>query len=111
MMNVTRVNHGGGSHVEPPFDESWNDLTKLEWATAVSLADAGLPPDAVKVVPTSAGRIIRRWGKEHVQRYAGRYDIAYGPGRGVTCSFGYHEARTYLQGVTLGARLARGLDS
>lgn len=42
-MDVARVEHEGGSHIEPPLSESWDDLTKLEWHAGVVRADTGLP--------------------------------------------------------------------
>lgn len=41
-MNVTRVNTGRGSHIEPPLNPDWPDLTKLEWKAAVVEMDTGL---------------------------------------------------------------------
>jgi hypothetical protein len=46
---VRRVRDECGSHIEPDFDESWDRLTKLRWNLAVTLLDAGLPPDAAEV--------------------------------------------------------------
>lgn len=42
-MDVARIEHDGGSRIEPPFSESWDDLTKLEWHAGVARVETGLP--------------------------------------------------------------------
>lgn len=41
-MEVRRVEHKGGSRIEPPVKESWDDFTKLRWKAGCVLADAGV---------------------------------------------------------------------
>lgn len=42
MNAVTRIAHeGGGSHVEPPLDQAWDELTKLRWHAEVVAVDTG----------------------------------------------------------------------
>lgn len=48
-MNVRRVENASGSHIEPPLDDSWDDLRKLCWHLAVTLHDAGLPQSGMVV--------------------------------------------------------------
>lgn len=41
-MIVTRVDEASGSHIEPPLDQAWDNLTKLTWKAAVVTLDTGL---------------------------------------------------------------------
>lgn len=38
---VQRVDDATGSHIEPPLDENWSDLQKLQWHAAVTALDTG----------------------------------------------------------------------
>lgn len=39
---VRRVVNGLSSHIEPPLEEDWSDLEKLQWNAAVATLDTGL---------------------------------------------------------------------
>ncbi|MGW5175924.1 hypothetical protein ACWERY_16370 [Streptomyces sp. NPDC004082] len=41
-MNVTRLHDATGSHIEPGFDQTWSEETKLRWHAAVVAHDTGL---------------------------------------------------------------------
>ncbi|MCX4605493.1 hypothetical protein OG402_34050 [Streptomyces anulatus] len=41
-MIVTQVHEASGSHIEPPLDQAWDELTKLTWKAAVVTLDTGL---------------------------------------------------------------------
>lgn len=46
---VRRVPTGTGSEIDPPLDDSWDDLTKLRWHLAATLLDASLAADSLSV--------------------------------------------------------------
>lgn len=41
-MEVTRVREGNHTWIEPPLDNSWDDLTRLRWHAAVTEHDCGV---------------------------------------------------------------------
>jgi len=43
--DVRRVKTTHGSHIEPPLNDDWTDLEKLQWHLAVTLHDSGKPAD------------------------------------------------------------------
>lgn len=43
-MKVERVETETGSRIEPPLDQRWDDLTKLQWKAAVVGLDCGVTP-------------------------------------------------------------------
>ena len=94
-MDVTRIEDATGSHIEPPLDETWDDLTKLTWHAAVITHDTGIPI--------------------HVGYYGGRYGIQVGDARsGGSHSLGgrsYDSAWTLIVGIHLGAQAAQGQAS
>lgn len=44
-MDVTRVQDDNGTHIEPPLDQAWDEVTKLRWHAAVVAHDIGLTVD------------------------------------------------------------------
>jgi hypothetical protein len=57
-MRVVRVETETGSHIEPPLDQDWDDLTKLRWHAAVVTYDTGIP------IEVYDGRYsVKRFGK------------------------------------------------
>lgn len=42
LPEVTRVDNGHGSHIEPPLEQTWTDGFKLAWHAAVVAHDTGL---------------------------------------------------------------------
>lgn len=48
---VRRVFTQGGSHIEPPFDENWDNLTKLRWQAAVM---CGFTNPCARTLPASS---------------------------------------------------------
>lgn len=90
-MNVTRVRDTTGDHIEPPLDESWDDLTKLRWHAAVVAHETGLSitvEDGAR--RTQDGTPIRGW-----------YGLSVGPIG--SAAFTFDGAWTYLNGVSAGA--------
>jgi len=41
-MDVRRVETEGGSRIEPPLNQSWSTLKKLQWKASVVSVDSGL---------------------------------------------------------------------
>lgn len=107
---------GGSSHIEPPFDESWPPLTKLQWSAAVACVDGNLEPEQIHVGEARVARIVRsRWRKrEREIPIDGLYELFYRPrswtGRkgyaGVACSYTYREMHVLLHGISMGADIA-----
>lgn len=88
------MSESGGSHIEPPLDQSWSELEKLQWRAAVVALDSGVEVSVHSAV---------FWIGDRKQE--GTFDIRYG--RGVE-SVGYLDtAWSFLNGVELGARLAK----
>lgn len=92
-MNVTRVETDSVSRVEPPFDNAWDDLTKLEWQAAVASLDTGLLV-TVTVANTGSWRTVKRFfnvgcGSSSSSSSSGPYD--------------YREALMVLIGISIGA--------
>jgi ABC-type Fe3+ transport system substrate-binding protein len=85
---VTRVHDANGSHIEPPLDQAWDDLTKLTWHAAVVTHETGL---AIRV--------------DQFER--GSYGLAIG-GTGLS-ERDFHSAWDYLNGVSTGATEAQRL--
>ncbi|MFE9398631.1 hypothetical protein [Streptomyces flavidovirens] len=93
-MNVTRVRTEGGSHIEPPLDPAWSELTRLAWHAAVVTHDTGL---RIAIHP---GRY-----KVNGESVPGFYNLVVG-----SSSSGPHTFRSawdYLNGVDTGARQTR----
>lgn len=81
-MIVTRVADPLGSHIEPPLDPDWSELTKLEWKAAVTQIDTGLRINIHEVGPD-------------------RYAVAVGGSS--SSSRSYYDPWDYLTAVTIGA--------
>ena len=92
-MSVERIHTERGSHIEPPLEQDWDNLTKLRWRLAVVLHDAGLPDDAMRVEPAD-------------YRINGVPQEAYGVigAGGISGAIGYHSTWTFLNGVSYGLR-------
>lgn len=106
LPEVRRVITTHGSHVEPPCDDSWDDLTKLRWCAAVSAMDAGLDPAQLHVghSPANSRRAGFR-GKVRVP-LPDRFYVRVGSSTGGAYTF--EHAWAFLDGISTGARLVRG---
>ncbi|MFC8278454.1 hypothetical protein ACFUJR_39305, partial [Streptomyces sp. NPDC057271] len=82
-MNVTRVHTQRGSHIEPPLDPNWDNLTKLRWHAAVVAHETGL---TVEVEP---------------QPEASDYSVTI-VGSSSAAAYTYREAWVYLSGIGVG---------
>lgn len=91
LPTVTRVQDGRSSLVEPPLNPAWDEPTKLAWHAAVTAHDTGLNITLHDEAWTVAGESM-----------PGYYGIAVGTSS--AAAFTYHEAWTYLNGVSTGAR-------
>lgn len=91
-MIVRRVQNPTGDHIEPPLDETWDDLTKLHWQAAVVAHDTGLTvhvgDGALRV---AGGAPIPGW-----------YTLSVGHTSTSPLTFG--TAWAYLNGVSVGAQ-------
>lgn len=93
-MKVQRVHTEYGSHIEPPCDRNWDDLTTLRWNAAVVSADTGLQVD-VRRADVWVGPI----------RIRNQYDVF---ALGAVAGTGkLHDAWDFLNGVRFGAELVR----
>lgn len=92
-MIVERVKTAAGSYIDPPLDQLWTPLQKLEWQAAVVHADSGLS------LTVADGGYSRNGVRQH-----GYYNIRYDSGS--IGPYTYYEAWTFLNGVSLGAELA-----
>jgi ABC-type Fe3+ transport system substrate-binding protein len=90
---ITRVQDATGSHIEPPLDATWTDLTKLQWQAAVVAHDTGLTVQVRDRARLNGGRPIDGW-----------YGISVGSNSG--SAYDFHEAWTFLTGVAVGASQA-----
>lgn len=103
FMVVERVATEHGSHIEPPFDESWDDLQKLQWSAAVTCVDGGFAPGHVRVF---AGGLLRRRGfRRRAVPVPGWYSINVGSLS--MAAYRYDEAYDVLHGIAVGAPKAR----
>lgn len=87
---VARVGDAHGSHIEPPLDEDWDDLTKLQWQAAVVSADTGLDIEVIEF-PTNFCIHIRS---------------TTGGTLASISSQGLRDTWTYLSGIASGASAA-----
>jgi hypothetical protein len=83
---VTRVQDATGSHIEPPLDQAWDDLTKLTWHAAVVTRETGLAIRIDQFERGSYGLVIGCTGLSERD---------------------FHSAWDYLNGVSTGATEAR----
>lgn len=95
-MKVERVSDETGSHIEPPLQDDWSDLERLQWHAAVVECDAGV---RVTIKPANA------W--HNGLRRSGVYNISYSHERmsGSSSAYTFGQAWTFLNGIELGARL------
>lgn len=99
-MTVTRVRTDHGSHIDPPFDHTWDDLTKLCWHAGVTAADTGLQ---VSVSPAYSRYKPNRWSPWITEHGVYNVNIGYS-----TCGpMNYDRAWAYLNGVSAGAEAVR----
>lgn len=91
-----RIHTDRGSHIEPPLDPSWDDLTKLRWHAGVVAADTGLRVEVRDGAALDAKTLRPR---------PGCYSVNVGGSSAAAYSF--HEAWTYLSGVSTGVRQVR----
>lgn len=89
-MNVTRIQDGQASRIEPPCEETWPERLKLEWWAAVTAHDTGL---SIKVTDAQCWR---GGVKQH-----GYYHLAVGRSSAVPLTF--EQAWSFLSGVSTGA--------
>jgi hypothetical protein len=102
MSTVQRIRTDHGSHVEPPFDESWSDLEKLRWKTAIAELDGGLGVGTLKVSEAPQEERKKRFVMSY--RYPVFYQLSYGYGSmGI---YTYDQMWVLLTGVLLGASLS-----
>jgi ABC-type Fe3+ transport system substrate-binding protein len=101
-MEVQRVHEGNGSHIEPPLEQSWDDLTKLRWHAGVVKADSGV---AAHIMP---GAMSEKAVLGVVGPYRTRWDIyAIRVGNASHSAYTFREAWDFLNGVETGARAVR----
>lgn len=95
---VIRINTTHGSHIEPPLDPDWTDLTKLQWHAAVVTYDTGIP------IRISDGAYKVQSGDQWVD-VPGHYSI--NVGSGCRSALDYRDAWIYLSGVSAGYEAAK----
>ena len=92
----------GGSHVEPPLLQSWDELTKLSWKAGTVWAATGV---RVHIMPGAMSEpvILGRFGPvvTRQDRFALRI------GASSIAAFDYRSAWDYLNGVEAGAAAMR----
>lgn len=101
-MEVQRIIHEGpygptGSHIEPPFEESWSELEKLQWKAGVVKADTGL-----HVQVTEGGVSVKRLGRWVPLK--GVYGLTIDHSLAVS-SMPYRDAWTYMNGMMAAGRV------
>lgn len=85
-MPVRRVEHAGGSHIEPPLDESWTDFHKLVWLAGVVEEDSGLRirvtewthPGRFSISGETPGRSWSRGGGTFAETWRTMSDLSMG---------------------------------
>jgi len=92
-MIVTRVHEAGGSHIEPPLDQAWDELTRLTRKAAAVTLDTGLDIAVTEAKYFSNG-----------VRQQGFYNTVVGSSSTGPCSF--RSTWDYLNGVSIGATQA-----
>lgn len=85
-IEVTRVREGNQSWIEPPYDNRWDELTRLRWHAAVAEHDCGV---SVRVV---------------VSRNGPRPDYNVLAGRASVAPLSFTEALSFINGVCIGAQ-------
>lgn len=96
-MSVTRVQTANGSHIEPPLDPAWDDLTKLQWLAEVTTLDTGLPVEVTEAQGPRDQRMFGAWlGKRQ-------------PGVGRSCSYReFNDCWWFITYAGMGAAAVRG---
>ena len=97
-MEVTRVQDGDMSCVEPPLDQNWSDRKKLEWHAAVAAYDTGVRFE----IRDGSFKVRDRtglWGEKEPH-----YSVIVG---GSSSVHSFDSAWTYINGACAGARAAR----
>ena len=101
LPDVTRVQDGRSSLVEPPLDPEWDEPTKLAWHAAVIAHDTGL-----NITVSDEA-----WTDGQGRPQPGHYAITvYRPDGGPVSSasaFPCRDAWTYLNGIEVGVRATR----
>lgn len=95
-MKVERIYTENGSHIDPPSEDGWDDLTKLQWQAAVVTADTDV---VVSVKPTQ--QKTWRWGAFRAN--PSMYDVLI-PGHHLGM-FTFMETWAYLLGLQNGIDL------
>lgn len=99
LPDVTRVQEGRSSVVEPPLDPGWDEAAKLAWQAAVVAYDTGLRITLHDETWVVDGKPMPGYyGITVYGRAVGPYSNA---------SKTYRDAWTYLNGIATGARAAR----
>ena len=97
-MNVERVRTRSGSRIDPPMNESWSDLEKLQWHASVAKVDCGV--DVTVSLAEYRTRIMGVWVKER-----GYYSVAVA--RGSISPLDFRSAWSYINGVVAGVKVVR----
>lgn len=97
-MLVQRVTTATGSRIDPPLNDSWSDLKKLEWKAAVIEADTGLKIEIYD--PRSATKFFGGWVRDRPRRYG------FLVGCSSAASFSFGQAWTFMNGIELGYKTA-----
>ncbi|MGW0780334.1 hypothetical protein [Streptomyces sp. NPDC002913] len=92
-MIVTRVHEVSGSHIQPPLDQAWDELTRLAWKAAVVALDTGLDTAVTEAEYVTNG-----------VPQQGFYTIVIGSSSTGPCNF--RSTWDYLNGVCTGATQA-----
>lgn len=93
IVEVSRVEDGQFTNVDPEFDGSWPKLTKLEWQCAVVELDCGIRP---RVSPALV----------HVNGVMQPDHFCIAVGDSSISPLSFLDAWTYLNGVAAGAQAA-----
>lgn len=99
---VERYTEGNFGGIRPAFNKDWHPLSSLRWEAAVAELDSGLPIRAYL-----SGTRTYSNGR---QVFTGR-DFHVVVGNRSSGALTYDEARTFLDGVVLGARVQRTLPT
>jgi hypothetical protein len=93
-MIVERIETEHGSHIEPPLDQSWSDLEKLEWQAACVTAETGIEHIQVTRSDYRTSGILQR----------GYYCVQVGYGHSIA-PLNFYQAWSYLNGVARGTQV------
>lgn len=97
-MLVERIHTEYGSHIEPPLNQAWDELTQLRWKAAVVACDSGV---ALNVHPAKAWTVVAgiRWPIRRLYSFSSS--------SWSTSGMSFEHAWTYLNGVGTGADQCR----